>query len=136
MHSHQQKSIGKCVILLPTGLSTCDDIMALENCRKAIGLDGSRHSIASKLDILQHDGMQASILKGAHRLDLGGALLDDVDHFDAKSDQFRSLIRQDRGHSLLELYASSDMVLRAEELLFKFWKMRSDIAIFITPFIL
>jgi hypothetical protein len=59
--------------------------MTLEDCWETVLLDRSRNSIAGKLDVLHHDGMETSILKLSNRVKTNVSLLSDFKGSDAKN---------------------------------------------------
>lgn len=46
-----------------TGLCNGDHVVASQNGGNAVRLNGSRSIVLAKLDVLEHDGVQTSILK-------------------------------------------------------------------------
>lgn len=67
-----------------TSLSTCDNIMAQLNRRECVALNGSWLIVSGHLDILQHRGVQTSLLELADRSDADIALLDNINLVDAR----------------------------------------------------
>jgi len=57
--------------------------MTLLDSRKAVLLNGCRNIITSKLNVLEHDWVQTSILKSSNRVNADSALLSDLELGDA-----------------------------------------------------
>lgn len=62
-----------------TSLGDADDIVTRSNGRKAILLDRSRNFVATKIDILDHGRMKASVLESSHRNGANWTLLLELD---------------------------------------------------------
>lgn len=73
--------------MLKLGMHTClsdpDNVMTSEDRRDGELLDRSGNIVSAKLDVLQHSGMNATLLEGLDRIDLGRSLLLDLDTFDS-----------------------------------------------------
>jgi len=46
-----------------TGLGACNNVMTLEDCRKAVLLNWGRDGVSSELDILKHSRVKTSLLE-------------------------------------------------------------------------
>ena len=68
-----------------TGLGNGNDVVAHRDGRQAVLLDRGRNLVASKLNILEHDGVEARILEGHNRLDANRALLEELEFRNPKS---------------------------------------------------
>lgn len=75
-----------------TSLSTGDNVMTKLNCWNAVLLDGGGNIIACKLDILQHDRVQAGVIELANGSNTNITLLVDVKGSEAAKCQFMCLL--------------------------------------------
>src|SRR5690348_1115807 len=83
-----------------TRLSNSDNFMLLKDGGDGELLDWSWVVITAKFDILQHGGMNAGALEAVNRIDLGRALLLDLDA--GNSVKWLALVRNHRVKQLTE----------------------------------